>query len=386
MPSTTKTGLFAGAGKPKTGSVASGAKAPRPRGTGRASLKNPLRVPAVGVSAAAVFPGFDADREPDLGVGGLSAPQLRKMAISEFCDWLRTQTNKFKLPFQERTIEDYAETARALDRWMTDEGIDGDFTLCDTALLNRFFAAYRKTHTQGGTNTRQRNLHHLFSWLAAVHGHPDPWTSELVRYGPAEVPPSTLARELIHDLLELTGNGRAATFADARDNAIIRMLTEGVRREELAQMETGDLPEDVIASPFVRVLPLKGDRASTQGRLVPLSLATARALAAYLRARRSHRQARLPALWLGTRNRGPMTGSGVYRMLHRRALQAGYEPIVRPHQFRHTFANDWLDGGGSEGDLMRLMGWKSRSMVDRYAKDMQVQRAVKAKRARGDMY
>jgi integrase/recombinase XerD len=136
----------------------------------------------------------------------------------------------------------------------------------------------------------------------------------------------------------------------------------------------------------VRVLPLKADRASSQGRLVPLSLATARALAAYLRARRSHRQARLPALWLGTRNRGPMTGSGVYRMLHRRALQAGYEPVVRPHQFRHTFANDQFDGGGSEGDLMRLMGWKSRSMVDRYAKDMQVQRAVKAKRARGDMY
>jgi hypothetical protein len=31
------------------------------------------------------------------------------------------------------------------------------------------------------------------------------------------------------------------------------------------------------------------------------------------------------------------------------------------------------------------MGWKSRSMVDRYARDMQAQRAVKAKRA-GDMY
>jgi hypothetical protein len=45
-----------------------------------------------------------------------------------------------------------------------------------------------------------------------------------------------------------------------------------------------------------------------------------------------------------------------------------------------------FDGGGSEGDLMRLMGWKSRSMVDRYAKDMQVQRAVKAKQARGDTY
>jgi hypothetical protein len=30
--------------------------------------------------------------------------------------------------------------------------------------------------------------------------------------------------------------------------------------------------------------------------------------------------------------------------VHRRALEAGYKPIVRPHQFRHTFANDWQMG------------------------------------------
>jgi hypothetical protein len=41
---------------------------------------------------------------------------------------------------------------------------------------------------------------------------------------------------------------------------------------------------------------------------------------------------------------------------------------------------------GSEGDLMRLMGWKDRSMLDRYAEDQQVQRAIEAKRRKGDMY
>jgi hypothetical protein len=45
-----------------------------------------------------------------------------------------------------------------------------------------------------------------------------------------------------------------------------------------------------------------------------------------------------------------------------------------------------LASGGSEGDLMRLMGWQDRSMVDRYAADMQDQRAFDAKRRRGDMY
>jgi len=35
---------------------------------------------------------------------------------------------------------------------------------------------------------------------------------------------------------------------------------------------------------------------------------------------------------------------------------------------------------------MRIMGWTDRSMVDRYAEDLQVQRAIKVKLRRGDIY
>ena len=35
---------------------------------------------------------------------------------------------------------------------------------------------------------------------------------------------------------------------------------------------------------------------------------------------------------------------------------------------------------------MRLMGWTDRSMLDRYAEDLQVQRAIEAKRRRGNLY
>jgi site-specific recombinase XerD len=317
----------------------------------------------------------------------VTAEQLRTMQVSEFSAWLRTQTNKRERPFQEETIRGYAETARALSLWMAEQGIDGDFTACDVTVLNAFFLAYRNAHSQGGTNTRQRNLHHLFKWLDIRYRHPDPWAGDLVRYGPARSRPSTLAEEFVRDLLTLTGGGRATSFTDLRDHAMIRMLTEGVRREELAQLQVTDLSENLIARPFVRVVPLKGARDFSEGRLVPLMMNSAQAMTDYLRARRFHKMAKLPALWLGTRNRGPMTGSGVYQMLDRRAEEAGYDPAaVHPHMFRHTFANDWLAGGGSEGDLMRLMGWHDRSMVDRYAADMQDQRAFEAKRRRGDLY
>lgn len=82
-----------------------------------------------------------------------------------------------------------------------------------------------------------------------------------------------------------------------------------------------------------------------------------------------------------------MTGSGVYQMLERRTTEAGYDPSeVRPHMFRHTFAHDWLASGGSEGDLMELMGWHDRSMVDVYTEDLKEQRAYAAKRRRGEIY
>ena len=35
---------------------------------------------------------------------------------------------------------------------------------------------------------------------------------------------------------------------------------------------------------------------------------------------------------------------------------------------------------------MRLMGWSDRSMLDLYAEDLQVERAIAAKRKRGNLY
>jgi site-specific recombinase XerD len=346
--------------------------------------KSPLRlasdpVPVVGGQPASPsVPSWPDAQSPQ---------QMRKTMISEFCQWLRSRTNRLNRPFQEDTISAYRDAAVALDAWMTKTRMESDFTGCSTADLNRFFRWYYDKHGQGGTNTKQRNLRHLFTWLAAGYDHPHPYTDELQRYAPVTVRPATLGAQFIRDLLEVTGSGRARDFESARDHAIIRMLTEGVRRGELVQQNLDDLPSDLIARPYVRVVPLKGARAEAEGRIVPLSGATAKAFTRYLHARRDHGKAKgTRALWLGTRNRGPMTGSGVYRMVQRRAEEAGYDPVAYPHMFRHTFAHDWLSGGGAEGDLMRLMGWHDRSMLDRYSADLQVQRAIEAKRRRGDLY
>jgi integrase/recombinase XerD len=81
------------------------------------------------------------------------------------------------------------------------------------------------------------------------------------------------------------------------------------------------------------------------------------------------------ALWLGVRG-GPMTSSGIYQMIERRARIAGIQ--INPHKFRHTFSHNWLDRGGAEGDLMELNGWEGPQMLSRYGRSARSARARRA--------
>jgi integrase len=74
---------------------------------------------------------------------------------------------------------------------------------------------------------------------------------------------------------------------------------------------------------------------------------------------------------------------GFAQILAKRARAAGLERM-HPHQLLHTFAHIYPADGGQEGDLQRLAGWRSPSMLRRYGASLADERARPVYRSPAD--
>lgn len=262
-----------------------------------------------------------------------------------------------------RTIYGYTEAAR---RFHEDAGKTPEEVTRDD--IRTHLAALAETKAPNTVGIRFRSLQQWFKWL---HEEDEIPGNPMVGIKPPAVPEQPVPVVEMESLRVLLKACSGKEFADRRDAAILRLfLDAGVRLEEMAGITVTDLD---LRGQVVKVLG-KGRR----HRVVPFGVKTAQALDRYVRARARHRLAAEPGLWLGAKGKGTMTGNGIYQMVKRRAAEVGID--LHPHQLRHTFAHEWLDNGGNEGDLMAIAGWRSRSMLQRYGSAAAASRARRAHR------
>lgn len=265
------------------------------------------------------------------------------------------------------TIDKYVVAVRQLHEFLVAQSFPTGVAEVQKTHLREFIASVLEQQKSSTANTKFYAIKTFFNFLLEdeeIRWHPMDGMSA----PPAPAPEVPVISD--EDIAAMLKTCKTNSFEDRRDAAIIMMLLDtGGRVSELTNLTVDDVVDGAA-----RVMG-KGRKPRT----VFYGSTTARVLDRYLRARDRHPYAGSDRLWLG--KRGPMTRSGFGDVLERRAKAAGVAH-VHPHQFRHTFAHQWLAEGGHETDLMRLTGWSSRSMLSRYAASAADARAAESYRKR----
>ena len=282
----------------------------------------------------------------------------------------------------EKTIYSYGLSVRLLTEWLAEHARDltvdvsrddiRDF-IAEQGTRREIKDSLGRVHTGGSPATavvRYKSLQQFFRHCVEEEELEVSPMAGMRAPAFEREPPAIVSDEVLTKLLKARSG---KTLVDRRDTAILRVfLDTGARLSEVTGLRQGDVDNRLQTM----MVTGKGNRV----RAVVYGDKTAQSIDKYLRALERERPEAVgpdELLWVG--RQGRMSTSGITDVLHRMCADAGV-PRLHWHQLRHTYAHTWLASGGTEGDLMSQAGWRSRAMLDTYARSAQVQRAHDAAR------
>jgi integrase/recombinase XerC len=255
-----------------------------------------------------------------------------------------------------RTLAGYGKDLADFAAWMEGrygEAFDPKATLPEDLRDYRQHLLSVRRHAPATINRRVSALRAFFAFLAARGEIPSNPAARLSGVRTARPAPKALSDAELRRLLR-----EARRSSNPLHRAVILLLAHtGLRASELCALRLADVS---LSERRVKITVRgKGEKV----REVPLNAEAREALREWLAARPSVPE---DALFIG--RRGPLTPSGVWRIVTACARRAGLEG-AHPHTLRHTFATRLLREAGADlVTVAELMGHESLNTTARYTR------------------
>jgi len=192
--------------------------------------------------------------------------------------------------------------------------------------------------------------------LREKHVSQDPTRQVAVPRSMSALPHTLSPGEVERLLASPKGEGTLAY----RDRAMLEVLyATGLRVSELISLKTGDLQLDV------GYLTAFGKR--SKQRIVPLGEEAVRSLKQYWNVARPQLDRQRNSLYVFLNRSGEgLTRQGFWKMIKRRATEAGISRKISPHVLRHSFATHLLDNGADLRSVQAMLGHADISTTQIY--------------------